>query len=658
MRDDVVRPGQTLFLPERLSFGQYARVDGAETGGAGGTVFLTNRDTLQATGKLVIGGGNGQASGVAAGAGGTVNATGALVNLGQILVEGGAADALDAPDTKGGGGGTLEVSGVFTNESTVTLESGMPRYFAGGAYAGGGGVLLNTGTATNYGLIDITDANYIRIAPGGRSASSQSNGSAGALTNSGTFANAGMVVLYTGLGDGSTELTNDGQFTNTGTIEVGGGNYAAGTIVNDGSFSNLGAIDIGGGYGLFTLYAESTPAELVSHGYFYNKGIITLQGGGGDSGFGGGLGGLLYVGGGVFVNRGTVMVNNGTYGQYGPGFGADLYVAPLGSLTNYGTIVVSGGASPINERASLQVGDETGGLGGGVLKDFGLIELKAGQGYGAPALDISRFSYLDMHGGTILGDGDFGQVVPLNNAGYIAGTGTISVTTLENNGTIGGEFSNLLIQGNIDGHGEIKAAPGGELTVDGVIGSGQRIFLYYGSLTTPIENAPDYIRSGAGMSLDIVTFTGAGSATLNSADTKLTVQLGAFETLSLSAMGFLTVDARAGNDTVVAEAAGQTLLGGGNDTLIGAAADGDSFKGTAALLNGDVIGNFAGSDVIDITDLASGPGLVLDYTQAGNEGTLSVSEGGVSTNIVLLGTFTQSEFTTSSNNAGGVLIHP
>jgi hypothetical protein len=71
----------------------------------------------------------------------------------------------------------------------------------------------------------------------------------------------------------------------------------------------------------------------------------------------------------------------------------------------------------------------------------------------------------------------------------------------------------------------------------------------------------------------------------------------------------------------------ETLTGGaGLDTLIGSAATGDSFRDTAAGLNGDTIVNFAGSDVIDVTDLAPGSGLTLSQAPGDDSGTLKLRE--------------------------------
>ena len=114
---------------------------------------------------------------------------------------------------------------------------------------------------------------------------------------------------------------------------------------------------------------------------------------------------------------------------------------------------------------------------------------------------------------------------------------------------------------------------------------------------------------GVGSELEI---TGGGAVTLNSATggttaDPLIVQLDAATNLTLSAMQFINAVAGSGIDTITAEAKYQTLTGGtGTDSLIGYAGGYDTFKGTAAGLNGDTIKNFLATDQIDITSLNSG----------------------------------------------------
>ncbi len=130
--------------------------------------------------------------------------------------------------------------------------------------------------------------------------------------------------------------------------------------------------------------------------------------------------------------------------------------------------------------------------------------------------------------------------------------------------------------------------------------------------------------------------------------------------VDVSAGGMITSIGGSGQDTITALAANQTLTGGtGIDTLIGYAGFGDTFLNTAAGLNGDTIKYFGGSDLIDITNLASGKAS-LSYAGNTNAGTLSISETGAG--VVDTITFTSgtnlsaSLFHMTSNGHGGVYI--
>jgi Ca2+-binding RTX toxin-like protein len=146
-----------------------------------------------------------------------------------------------------------------------------------------------------------------------------------------------------------------------------------------------------------------------------------------------------------------------------------------------------------------------------------------------------------------------------------------------------------------------------------------------------------------------LNLTTGGNATLNANDSFLTVSLAAASNLTLSAQSFITAIGSAGNDTITALAAQQTLSGGaGVDTLIGYSGFGDTFLDTTAGLNGDTIQYFGGNDLIDITNLARAG---ASFTYAGNAtaGTLSISQAGLG--VVDTITFT------SGTNLSASLFH-
>ncbi len=150
---------------------------------------------------------------------------------------------------------------------------------------------------------------------------------------------------------------------------------------------------------------------------------------------------------------------------------------------------------------------------------------------------------------------------------------------------------------------------------------------------------------------------GGGNAVLNAADSNPTVKLEHATDLTLGAMSFITAIGSDGSDTIAPGGAGQTLTGGlGHDTLIGSAAVGDTFRDTALGLNGDVIGDFAGTEALDITDIAAGSGLSPTYAQHGDSRKLTLAHGSAGAAISLLGTYASGDFATAGDGHGGVAV--
>ena len=293
----------------------------------------------------------------------------------------------------------------------------------------------------------------------------------------------------------------------------------------------------------------------------------------------------------------------------------------------------------------------------GVLNNTGTIT-SGTAGYFPSKLSIDRGGTLYMAGPSEIG------VAFLINYGAISGSGVINSGELLNQGTGTVSGGSLSVAGILAGFGTFDVMTGAALSLTSVYANDGTVDLNPGGLlqvTTGVSlgfgdsgSAGVFINSPDGGTVDVL---GSGAAKLNGADTDLTVLLTQATTLTLSQMSFITAIGSTGNDTIVAQAANQTLTGGdGADTLIGAAATEDTFLDSAAGLNGDTIEGFAGSDVIDITDLAPGAGLSLNYTQSGSVGTLVVSEGGQSSTMILPGSFTQGDFTTRSDGSEGVLI--
>jgi hypothetical protein len=159
---------------------------------------------------------------------------------------------------------------------------------------------------------------------------------------------------------------------------------------------------------------------------------------------------------------------------------------------------------------------------------------------------------------------------------------------------------------------------------------------------------------GNANSTTTLEITTAGVANLNAADTYLTVRLDAAGTLKLSTLSFITAIGSAGNDTITALGANQTLTGGlGTDTLIGYTGGADIFADTAAGLSGDTIHNWTTGDVIDISNINAANVHALTFSA----NTLGVTDGTTSTAIKFTTGLALSNFSVlGSDGHGGILI--
>jgi hypothetical protein len=174
--------------------------------------------------------------------------------------------------------------------------------------------------------------------------------------------------------------------------------------------------------------------------------------------------------------------------------------------------------------------------------------------------------------------------------------------------------------------------------------------------------------SGAtGVSLnDSSIQVGTTTLSLSSKASNTSITVPADTSMTLNKMSFVTAIA-SGGDTIFAGGQGQTLEATGRapgaapDTLTGASAGGDLFLGTTAQMNGEIISDFLGSDVIDITDMpfigAGAPGATgLAVTASGANSLLTITQGSHSATMTLTGTFGASDFTLNTDQAGGTVV--
>jgi hypothetical protein len=161
--------------------------------------------------------------------------------------------------------------------------------------------------------------------------------------------------------------------------------------------------------------------------------------------------------------------------------------------------------------------------------------------------------------------------------------------------------------------------------------------------------------SGTAAGQTTLEIIGGGTAALNADSTHATVQLDAATNLTLSTMGFITAVGEVAGNSITAEVAGQTLEGlGKGDTLTGCSGFGDTFEGLAAGLNGDIIKGFGGTDVIDVTNLATSA--TLGYSGNAGQGVLTFNDGSHSGSITMVGDYTLSNFHIATDHHSGSFI--
>jgi len=162
--------------------------------------------------------------------------------------------------------------------------------------------------------------------------------------------------------------------------------------------------------------------------------------------------------------------------------------------------------------------------------------------------------------------------------------------------------------------------------------------------------------NGTASGTTTLKITTGGTATLNANDSHLIVDLTSATNLTLSQMSFITAVGSTGNDTITAMAQGQTLTGGGGtDTLNGYSGFGDVFSDTSAHLNTTTIGNFGGSDLIDLTDMNYNTMQLTGYNTTTQ--TLTVTDGTHTANIKFVGSYMLGDFQPdgSDGNTGALI---
>ena len=470
------------------------------------------------------------------------------------------------------------------------------------------------------------------------------------VTGSGAFTNTGLTA-FSGLGAGQADIapsvtlstTNAGTFSETITLNSVGANASGyqgalspetltikGTITAASYTLTAGIDTIAAGSGNHTIVAA---ANTLSQGDSINAGTP-------------GTNTLQLLGGGTFnlalpttlsnIQTITAQEGQGATAQtitLRAGLNAAVKVAPDTAGDASPTITIIGASN--TDVISLGSGNDVVTMGAG--------ETVNGGGGNNTFYATSATIRSTINGGTgtnilvVTGGGT------VNMGGVITGISKVSLaspTIFAANTT-----ANLTIVGSTAGGDTITLGAASQSVVSG--GTKELIKATAANAGASVSGV------GSNSTLEI---TSAGSVTLNPATNVATVKLDAASMLGLNGMAFMTAIAATSGSTIIAGGTNQTLTStAGAATLFGYAGGGDTFRGSAAGLNGDTIQGLVASDSIDITNLAFAHA-VLSVAASGGNTVVTATSGGTSTVFTLAGDYSASGFMLASDGVTGTVI--
>jgi hypothetical protein len=602
---------------------------------------------------------------VTPGTGETVNSGGgkntfnvAAATLANVTVNGGTTGTNTLNIT---GGGTATMGVGITGVNTVTLAAATT--FAANAT---GGLQLVGST----GADKITAGGTNQVLTGGAGADTLTGSSAGFDIFRDTAANLNGDTIVGLLGSDIIDITNlasatalisNYQVTATSTILTltNGANTSKITLsgAEYGSFV-LAADTTGGGTDLtfvpnaaLSTYTLPTKAVTISAGPVSSVFIATaaslIAGDSITGGSGTGVSNqLLLSGGGTFNLAAPATLTNIaliTAQEEGSGATAETVTLRAGLNATVSVASATGGAITITGAANSDIinlgsGTDTVTLGAGET-------VNGGTGTDVYNVAAATIGNVTINGGmtgtntlniTSGGTATMGSKITGINAVQLAAKTTFTASTT----------AGLKISGSSAGGDTITLGAPTQSVVAG--GANETV------KATAANAGASVSGLGANSTLNI---TSGGTITLNATTNVNTVDLGAAGTLLLNGMQFITAVGSSGADTIQAGATHQTLTGGaGADTLIGFSGGYDTFRDTAAGLNGDTIKGFlANSDTIDITNLAFA-GATVTTAASGANSKVTITSGTTKSVFTMAGSWSSSGFHLLSDGAAGTFL--
>lgn len=506
---------------------------------------------------------------------------------------------IDGIVTLGGGDDSLTNTGTISGQ--VLLGEGANKLDNKGQI--GSGVLLGTGNDTIANAGTITGA----LNSGDGNDTVTTSGTIGGFVKLGagndSLTNSGTISQYVELGDGDDSLTNSG--TIAWTVDLG---YGTNKLDNKGHI-------VGGvlcGDGADTVVNSKTIGYGVTMGSEFDTNTNSLTNSGSIDG--------SYAG----AAGNDVVKNTGTLTSHLRLFGGDNTVQNSGSvgMVNGQSILAEGGVDKVTNSGKLAgsvelgAGDDvlsnTGAIGGGVqMGDGNDVLTSTGTIGGSVYLGAGNDKFTGGAKSETVHDGDGADTVKLGAGDdkYVAAGATAGKD---------GDGADLL--GRYD---FIDAGTG----IDTYDASGAT-----GSLLINID-AADHAEGGTAVGKS--TARGLGISGAEATDTTAYDRVLGFENayggsnddLIYGTIGANTLSGNGGNDKLFGFAGNDTISGGdGNDLIVGGlgadklsgGAGGDIFRfakgdsGTSAATR-DVISDFDGLDLIDISSAMNSAGAALTY---------------------------------------------